>query len=128
MDLSIREDEFSVQYLLKSDPAFWIRLVKPIGDTLCISDALQGSLSEEELEAALTEVLTIHASETVHSIIFADIAPDLSSKISDKRLVAERFDLLSTIAKRWAQKAGRQLENSYLDIRYGKFGAIFKIS
>jgi len=125
---SIREGEFSVQYALESDPRFWVRVVKPIGETLVISDALQGSQSSEEMGKALTEVLNNHANDTVNAITIADIVPDLPTGLTDKRRVAERFDLLSAAVRRWALKAGRDVTNGYLDLDHGKFIAVFRLN
>ena len=128
INFSICEDESSVQYSLKSDPHFWLRVVKPIGETLVISNALQGSQSPEEMGKALTEVLNNHAGDTVNEISIADIAPDLPTGLTDKRRVAERFDLLSAKVRRWARKAGRDVTNGYLDLDHGGFIAVFRLN
>ena len=128
MKFSIREGEFSVQYALESDPRFWVRVVKPIGETLIISNALQGSQSPEEMGKALTEVLVNHANDTVNAITISDIAPDLPTGLTDRRRVAERFDLLSAAVRRWALEAGREVSNSYLDLKDGKFAAVFRLT
>ncbi len=128
MNFSIREDEFSVQYALESDPRFWVRVVKPIAETLAISNALQGDLSAEEMGKALTEVLNNHANDTVNAITISDIAPDLPTRLTDKRRVAERFDLLSAAVRHWALKAGRDVTNGYLDLDHGRFAAIFRLN
>ena len=128
MNFSIREDKFSVQYALEADPRFWVRVVKPIGETLVISDALQGSQSPEEMEKALTEVLNNHANDTVNAITVADIAPDLPTGLTDKLQVAERFDLLSGVVRRWALEASREVTNGYLDLDHGRFAAVFRLN
>ena len=128
MNFSIREDKFSVQYALEADPRFWVRVVKPIGETLVISDALQGSQSPEEMGNALTEVLNNHANDTVSAIAIADIAPDHPTGLTDNRLIAERFDLLSAAVRRWALKAGRDVTNGYLDLDHGRFAAVFRLN
>ncbi len=128
MNFSIREDKFSVQYALESDPRFWVRVVKPVGETLAVSDALQGSQSPEEMGEALIGVLNNHANDTVNAITISDIAPDLPTGLTDKHRVAERFDLLSAAVRRWALKAGRDVANGYLDLDDGKFVAVFRLS
>ncbi len=128
MNFSIHEDKFSVQYALESDPRFWVRVVKPIGETLVISDALQGSQSPEEMGKALTEVLNNHASDTVNEISIADIAPNLPTGLTEKRRVADRFDVLSAAVRRWAPKAGRDVTNGYLDLDHGRFAAVFRLN
>ncbi len=105
-----------------------MRVVKPVGETLVISDALQGSQSPEEMGKALTEVLNNHANDTVNAITIADLAPDLPTGLTDNRRVAERFDLISTAVQRWALKAGRDVTNCYLDLDHGKFIAVFRLN
>ncbi len=124
----IREDEFSVQYALESDPRFWLRVVKPVAETLAISTAQRGDQSAEDMGKALTEVLNNHANDTVNAITIADIAPGLPTGLTDKRRVAERFDLLSAAVRRWALKAGRDVTNGYLDLDHGRFAAIFRLN
>lgn len=128
MSFLIREDEFSVQYALESDPRFWVRVVKPVGETLAISNALQGDQSAEEMGNALTEVLNNHANDTVNAITISDIAHDHPTGLTDKRRVAERFDLLSAAVRRWAFKADRDVANGYLDLDNGKFIAVFRLN
>ena len=128
MNFSIREDESSVQYALESDPRFWVRVVKPIGETLIISDTLQGSQSPEEMGKVLTEVLNNHANDTVNAITISDVVSDLPTGLTDKLQVAERFDLLSAAVRRWALKAGRDVTNCYLDLDHGKFIAVFRLN
>ena len=128
INFSIREDEFSVQYALESDPRFWLRVAKPIRQTLTISDAQPGSQSPEEMEKALAEVLDNHANDTVNTITISDIAPDLPTGLTDKRRVADRFDHLSAAVRRWALEAGRQVTNGYLDLDHGRFAAVFQLT
>ncbi len=128
MNFSIREDKFSVQYAWNSDPRFWMRVVKPIGETLIISNALRGSQTPEGMGKALTEVLVNHANDTVNAITISDVAPNLPTGLTDKLQVAERFDLLSAAVRRWALKAGRDVTNGYLDLDHGRFAAIFRLN
>ncbi len=128
MNLSIHEDESSVHYSLESDPRFWVRVAKPIRQTLTISEALQGSQSPEDMGRALTEILNNHANDTVNAITIADIAPYLPTGLTDKRRVAERYDLLSAAVRRWALKAGRDVTNGYLDLDQGRFAAVFRLN
>ena len=88
MNLSIRDDESSLQHSLKPDPRFWVRVVKPIGETLVISDALLGGQSPEGMGKALTEVLVNHANDTINAIPVSDIAPYLRTGLTYKRRVA----------------------------------------
>ncbi len=128
MNFSVREDKFSVQYALESDPRFWVCVVKPVAETLVISDALQGSQSPEEMGKALAEVLNNHANDTVNAITIADTAPDLPTGLTDKRRVAERFEFLSAVVRRWALKAGRDVTNGYIDLDHGRFAAVFRLN
>jgi len=68
MNFSIREDDLSVQYSLASDPHFWVRVVKPIGRTLNISDAQPGSQSPEAMGKALATVFNKHADNSINAI------------------------------------------------------------
>ncbi len=128
MNFSIREDDLSVQYSLASDPHFWVRVVKPVGQTLTISDAQQGSQSPEAMGKALAKVLNKHADNSINSITFADVVPDLPVGATEQRQAADCFDHLSAAVRRWALEAGRQVTNGYLDLRDGKFAAVFRLT
>jgi hypothetical protein len=128
MNLSIREDTLSVQYSLASDPHFWIRVVKPVGQTLIVSDALQGSQSPEGMEKALAAVLTKHVDSNVNAITFANIAPSHPAEKTAQRRVADRFDHLSAAVRSWACVAGREVANGHLDLDHDSFAAVFRLT
>jgi len=96
MNFSIREDEGSVQYPLASHPRFWVRVVKPFGQTLAISDALSGSLSPRDMGRAFAAIFNNHADNGTNVLTVADLAPDLPAGRTEQRQFADRFDQLDT--------------------------------
>jgi hypothetical protein len=128
MDFETREDRSAVQYALRANPAFWVRVAKPMVPRLEITSAMQGDLTDCQFGEALSEILGRHCSGDVSSIRFRDIAASLTADMSDKQAVGRRFDFFSAMLRRWAQAAGREEHDGQLDIRGGTFAAIFRLA
>lgn len=127
MTVSLREDEVSFQYGHPSDGAFWIRVSKPVTETLTISDLCQGRLPDDEMAGALAGVLDAHATPGVRRLVFDDIVPEAPGQATEKSMVAARFDRISRFVTAWVEQSARRLENAYLDNRLGRFSAIFEL-
>ncbi len=70
-----RQDEFSVQYSIESDPRFWVRVALPLTRPLVVTDFLFGTFDEPMAAAALQAVLQDLRLEDVGSIEFTRLGP-----------------------------------------------------
>ena len=127
MNLTLRDDPSSVQYTSRSDPAFWVRMVKPIGTSLRVSNFEPGKLSAEQVSHAMTEIIGNHSEDILRRITFENLVPVHAYGETNKQRVAERFDLLSDVIRRWASMSGHEVLDARLDLKRGLFEAVFQL-
>jgi hypothetical protein len=127
MEFEIRADESATQYALRTSPAFWVRVAEPTGFQLTLTNALQGDLSDDEFAATLAAILTRHVSGTISEIRIADTTPSLTADMNSRDFVGQRFDFLCMVVRGWAERNGRRVCDSRLDMRAGLHGALFKL-
>ena len=127
MDFNTREDQSATEYALQTNPAFWVRVAKPVGYQLDITSALQGDLTDDEFGAALSVILTRHISDTISAVRISDIASSLTADMTSHDLVCRRFDLLCAVVRSWAEHHGRRVFDSRLDIRNGRQAAVVQL-
>ena len=127
MEISVREDESSVQYFATRHPYFWIRIVKPVRATMTISNAMSGGVHNEEMLAALVKALRSQGSCDLRKVEFMDIvAGDFNDRI-DKAEMKSRFKLLRHATYLWADQCNLHVADGYIRQTRGKLNAVFEL-
>lgn len=108
-DLRRRSDDYSEQFSVSEDPKFWIRLEKPLGETLTVSDLLFGAKDEYFMAAAFAQALVMLGLKNPTAIRFQNLGyhdDPATSKVVDR---IERF-AEAMVARQRRFMVGRDLQ------------------
>ena len=70
-----RSDDYSEQFSDPEDPRFWIRIEKPLGDTVVLSDVLFGEQDEYRMASAIGQALETLGLRRSRKMIFKHLGP-----------------------------------------------------
>lgn len=115
IEIRKREDEFSLQIYSPERKMFWIRIEKPWGETVFVSDFLFDQCDTEKAWQVLEENLPIRKQVTKR-IVFRDIAPDMNQTTA-----AMNHDTISSRIKKMMKILGISVRNVHMDAAGGKF-------
>lgn len=90
-----RSDDFSEQFSAPDDPSFWIRLAKPIGEAVVVTDLLFGECDDLRMAGALGQALDIVGIRKPSQLIFQNLghvdAPETAVAVQRADRVVEAF-------------------------------------
>jgi len=131
-DLSVRQDDYSVQITSPASQRFFVRVADPdmITTKVRFTDFLLESGSEKLSEKALDWLHdNIGQISTTKVWVFSDLLPKQDkSPESDHLELVRRFDAIRSIIDAYCAKHGRTIENSSIEPAQGKFDGHFHLT
>jgi len=121
--LKIRQDDFSVQGMHKTDGHVFLRRLMPPEESV-FTDALFGSLSHEDATNALSEFLEASGGLSGDHLEFADIG----GALSERSKIVTRYDFLVSVTKAALANLNWRATNSFLEPDGDRFKAKIIIS
>ncbi|WP_415404963.1 hypothetical protein [Tateyamaria sp. SN3-11] len=122
LEMSMRIDDFSVQFAHKNDVHFWLRFEDFNTPDVVISDFFFGELSDGELALILESAVRSLDNSATEKLIFFDIEP---GRITDTRMENLR---ISTIVDQAAALNAQLVTAISEKIERGKRNLVFKLS
>ena len=131
-DLSVRQDDYSVQITSPASQRFFVRVADPdmITSKVRFTDFLLDAGTEELSEKALDWLHdNIEQISTAKAWVFFDLLPTQGgSPESDHPELVRRFDAIRSMIDAYCAKHGRSIENSFIEPAQGKFDGHFHLT
>jgi len=122
LEISMRTDDFSVQFVHKSDSRFWLRFEDFRTSVVVVSDFFFGKLTDGELALILASAVRFLGNAATEELIFLDVEP---GRITDTR--AENLRI-SMIVGRAASLNAQLVAAISEKIERGKRNLVFTLS
>lgn len=120
----VRADDFSVQVSSAHDDRFWVRIERPMGPELRITDFNRSralpAAAADALAMALSEV---DGTEMCTRLVFCDIAPERDGEAAETEA-----SQIAVILVQVCQAAGRRVESLDITQRREKFDLVATLS
>lgn len=125
-DLTTRIDDFSFQIIAEGSARFFVRVTssKTNKTSMVFSDFILNPDDDGRAVEAL-HLLRQQGFPLVPAIklVFQDICPSYSDE-SDRAELVRRHDQIVSAVKAYAAQAGLTVENTFLDLKAGKFETV----
>lgn len=126
--LQVVEDDYSVKVESDADQRFWVRVERGDGDTVVVSDFIQGDLSENDLARGLgLAVRTLRAQDRMY-IHFKDIVPGGTDVPRFAFRLERTAESLKRAARAIAADSGREMAGFAIRPRGAKMDAVAALS
>ncbi|GAA6147755.1 hypothetical protein NBRC116586_08170 [Pseudooceanicola nitratireducens] len=119
--LGLREDEFSWQGSVESDPRFFLRRSKDEPEK--VTDLLFGDLSDDAVEPLLVEFLRLSGGVVGRQLTFTNIG----RQDDNHDATVAKFDRVARVGKRAVELSGQLIVNSRLEQDGKHWNAVLKL-
>jgi hypothetical protein len=119
--LGLREDEFSWQGSIESDPRFFLRRSKD--ETEKVTDLLFGELSDDAVDPLLAEFLRLSGGIDEKRLVFTSI----SRRGDSHDVTVANFDRVAKIGTKVVVLLGGFVDNSFLDQDGNHWNAVLEL-
>ena len=125
-DLTTRADGYSFQIMAEGSARFFVRVTSPKTSktSMVFSDFIlnpdDGDRAVEALHLLKEQGFPL---APVIKLVFQDIHPSYSDE-SDRGELVRRHDQIVSVLKTYAAQAGLTVENTFLDLKAGKFETV----